>query len=272
MPVPSRLRPAFTLVELLVVIGIIALLISILLPSLSAARRSASSVKCQSNLHQIGLGLQMYAQQFSQRFPASFYTPQDYLIDTPNGPVGGDNVGVYWYQRLILQKLLPGAADASKSPFLCPAQETPFRPFSWTNEETLLFNNSYGINQFMSIVDGTNGLPDGKDDYSPVSSGIRRFEWPKVLGVKNSAEKIVATDVFNSFVCSGYTPNTFSITDNASWDWRRHASSRAKSGVANVLYLDGHVAVVTQGVDDAAVRTNAVNGVNFPGGKMQYIP
>jgi prepilin-type processing-associated H-X9-DG protein/prepilin-type N-terminal cleavage/methylation domain-containing protein len=73
--VNERSSGGFTLVELLVVIGIIAVLISVLLPALSKARKQAQAVTCLSQLKQIGLGMSLYAQANRDFMPYAKFNP-----------------------------------------------------------------------------------------------------------------------------------------------------------------------------------------------------
>ena len=77
-------RRGFSLVELLVVIGIITLLLSILMPAISRARAAAKDVSCLSNLRQLGAGFQMYQNEFEQwpcpaKTGASQWWSQDWI-------------------------------------------------------------------------------------------------------------------------------------------------------------------------------------------------
>ncbi|QDU35278.1 hypothetical protein KS4_33590 [Poriferisphaera corsica] len=71
----QKYRIGFTLIELLVVISIIGVLIGILMPALAMARGSAVSVKCKSNLRQIGTVMQSYLQDFEGYLPNAKFMP-----------------------------------------------------------------------------------------------------------------------------------------------------------------------------------------------------
>ena len=118
MPIQSYRRKAFTLVELLVVIGIIALLISILLPALSKARESGNWVVCMSNLKQIGNAMVMYANENRGNLPRP--------ASNGNGAYPDDFLN--W-----LQKPAPSATG-----FYYPLNDSCLAPYLNVQDERLL--------------------------------------------------------------------------------------------------------------------------------------
>lgn len=90
IPKHARRRPgAFTLVELLVVVGIVGVLIAILLPSLNGARRQAKRIHCAGNLKDIGVGLQSYIQANGDHLPYASWLPSHGAW-----PVGSEGAGL----------------------------------------------------------------------------------------------------------------------------------------------------------------------------------
>ncbi len=88
-PISGARTRAFTLVELLVVIGIIALLISVLLPALNRARQSANSLSCQAKMRQIGQAIQIYANENKDSLPiGTFDGTWDKNPDSPRTAAG----------------------------------------------------------------------------------------------------------------------------------------------------------------------------------------
>ncbi len=79
----DRRNSGFTLIELLVVISIIALLIGILLPALSSARASSRAAVCGSNLRQIGIGMESYANEFNDMYPRALPLTDESAHDDP---------------------------------------------------------------------------------------------------------------------------------------------------------------------------------------------
>ncbi len=122
--------PAFTLVELLVVIGIIAVLAALLLPTLSGARRDANQIACAANLRSIGQGLAVYAAQNEGIVPASYSYHGQTIVNSKQKYT--DPGYVHWSYFLYTSGAVP------KGAFLCPEMENGGLPPTNTTPDNLL--------------------------------------------------------------------------------------------------------------------------------------
>src|SRR5262245_7980894 len=159
-------RCAFTLVELLVVIGIIGILVSLLLPAVQMAREAARRMSCTNNLRQVAIAAHQYHDARNQ-FPAGTHN----AVDVGGVPTGGTNLWVellpYFEQRKLFEKWdyvdnrnnVAGGKDATQAQkikiLLCASDRLPERVVQLTAEAAPEWSKgSYG----MSSYGGNGGL------------------------------------------------------------------------------------------------------------------
>ena len=135
----SRSRKAFTLVELLVVIGIIAVLVGILLPTLSRARESANKAACLSNMRQLGIGLLEYSTKYK-----GGYVPIGYIIKSSHQRAWS-YAALYnrsdGYGPVILGYLVEANLIKDGKTYYCPSE---------TNSQWVYNHGEGGLNDFIS--------------------------------------------------------------------------------------------------------------------------
>lgn len=253
---------AFTLVELLVVIGIIGLLIAILVPALNGARKRAADVKCRSNLRQIGQALLMYSNNNNGYIIPSYHMTG--VTGGPDVPLDG------WAPILDRDGYIKGDRSLAPTVFLCPetmdlegvaAGQTgdgPGNPRGWMDWPFVrngtanvavtipdrgferIIRVGYWINADNPIGAAAVVQPDtfytGSVGYGPGTNG-QFIGYTKQTKLRRPALVIALADG----VYAGRQRDARLGSTNSRIGYRHGKGTSAGNSFANVLFADGHV-------------------------------
>jgi prepilin-type N-terminal cleavage/methylation domain-containing protein/prepilin-type processing-associated H-X9-DG protein len=220
---PMRTRKAaFTLVELLVVIGIIAVLIGILLPALNRAREKGRQAQCLSNVRQISMAFFMYANENKGWFPAPAVFggglgSQNVSNMSPTW-IGRDEDWIAWRNKQpddpLEGAIIPYLGNASPSVMRCPSDElnrTEIDVFGGP------FVYSYNMNSYLSFgtvyhpasaspntqTPDTGGPTPNTSGWNNIRAANRWGVAWKIQQVRNSSDKIIVYEVDERFLKDG---------------------------------------------------------------------
>lgn len=230
----------FTLVELLVVIGIIALLISLLLPALGRAREQANTTKCLSNLRSIGQALLMYTNDYKGVMPVGYI----------GWGVGGYQYGDHWANILVRGSYAtaPNFDQPGESIFRCPngrevwdlggwgksSRRDP-RHFTYWNQSTISFDVVAGQEVLVDGVGVRNWYQLNCGNYASAPTAYwsgGNFPVKRYNRVRRTSDMVWVAD-----------GNHFNPFQNNRLGAGRHGKpfNNDTEGYCNVLFFDGHV-------------------------------
>lgn len=297
----SRSRQGFTLVELLVVIGIVLLLMMLLLPALSTARESARTAQCQSNLRQLMLATMQFSDVNNGALP-SHKSPKPMTISYANGADSIVVQGARWPSQLA--PFIEGTYDLDQWRALSTATNKTDDEFVPVNndvfvcpnapERTTVRNLGYGYNyQFLGNArpkhfDAPSTLPGAEFAKYPVSvSGVAVASRTVVFADSvGSAGELAKTKrlpysgterLMNSVGNHGYTldPPRSYTTDGVNFSNAHYGPAECTAnsrmcpveprhrGRVSVVFLDGHTASMTP--EELGYSVNADGSFNRNG-------
>jgi len=207
-------RTGFTLIELLVVVAIIAVLISILLPSLSSAKKMAIDVQCKSNLRQWGVGFTMYMNDYKGSFPI----PHPYWLRDNHRYLTSDFAHA-WYYVVAPYMGRKGETNPSYIELGCPLARNN------TNHDI-----SYAMNDWLyAEYPGTDKV---------TIRNISRLERPSTNVLLNEFNGRCSTSG-SEFMLQTTPLTEMSSVLCAFLFW--HGNSGIENGATNFLFCDGRV-------------------------------